>query len=54
VFKNEQNDAERKDRNEALENFAATSKRLSAEDERLNNELKHIEKDEGIVVESKK
>ena len=37
-----------------MEQFAATAKKLSVEDERLNSELKHIERDEKIVEEERK
>ena len=38
----------------ALDFFAATSKRLSAEMERLNNDVKHTEQDKSIVEEERK
>jgi hypothetical protein len=37
-----------------LDKFAATSKRLSAETDRLNNDLKHIERDEELVADEQK
>ena len=39
---------------QVLDQFAATSKRLSSETERLNNDLKHIERDEALVAEEQK
>lgn len=37
-----------------MDKFAATSKRLSAETDRLNNDLKHIERDEELVADEQK
>ena len=37
-----------------MEQFAVTAKKLSGEDVRLNNELKHIERDEDILNEERK
>jgi hypothetical protein len=39
---------------QVLDKFAATSKRLSAETDRLNNDLKHIERDEELVADEQK
>lgn len=39
---------------QVLDQFAATSRRLSAETERLNSDLKHIERDEELVAEEQK
>jgi hypothetical protein len=36
-----------------MERFAATSKVLWAENERLNNEVKHVERDESLVTEER-
>ena len=45
---------EKGDSTDQLEKFAETFKFLSAEQNRLNNELKGIERDEGIVQEERK
>jgi hypothetical protein len=39
---------------EVLSQFAATSKKLSSESERLANDLKHIERDEKVFAEEEK
>jgi chromatin segregation and condensation protein Rec8/ScpA/Scc1 (kleisin family) len=39
---------------QVLDKFAATSKRLSSETDRLNNDLKHIERDEELVADEQK
>ena len=38
---------------QVLSKFATTSKRLSTETDRLNNDLKHIERDEELVEEER-
>ena len=39
---------------QVLDKFTKTSKRLSAETDRLNNDLKHIERDEELVADEQK
>ncbi|KAL3778935.1 hypothetical protein HJC23_012393 [Cyclotella cryptica] len=50
----EQEGKRKEDGKDVLDQFAATSKRLSAETERLNTDLKHIERDEELVAEEQK
>uniref|UniRef100_A0A7S2XN44 UVR domain-containing protein n=1 Tax=Attheya septentrionalis TaxID=420275 RepID=A0A7S2XN44_9STRA len=52
-FQIDQSNMERDDGSEAMERFAATSKVLWAENERLNNEVKHVERDESLVTEER-
>ena len=49
-----QDETDKTDLSKALDCFAAMSKRLSAETERLNNNVKHIERDESIMEEELK
>jgi hypothetical protein len=42
------------DYHQVLDKFASTSKRLSSETHRLNNDLKHIERDEDLVSDEQK
>uniref|UniRef100_A0A7S1YI52 UVR domain-containing protein n=1 Tax=Grammatophora oceanica TaxID=210454 RepID=A0A7S1YI52_9STRA len=53
-FQSRQQSVEKEDGTEAQKRFTATSKQLSAEDERLKSELKHIERDEGLASEERK
>lgn len=46
--------AEQKDDEETLKQFALISKQLSAEQERLAQDLKHLERDEKLVAEERK
>lgn len=39
---------------QVLDKFTKTSKRLSAETDRLNKDLKHIERDEELVADEQK
>lgn len=39
---------------QVLDKFTKTSKRLSVETDRLNNDLKHIERDEELVADEQK
>jgi hypothetical protein len=45
---------EQKDDEETLKQFASISKQLSAEQERLQQDLKHLERDEQLVAEERK
>jgi len=46
--------SEKKDDNETLTQYASISKQLSAEHERLQQDLKHLERDEQLVGEERK
>mmetsp|Transcript_11502 Transcript_11502/g.27504 ORF Transcript_11502/g.27504 Transcript_11502/m.27504 type:complete len:191 (-) Transcript_11502:1461-2033(-) len=46
--------AEQKDDEETLKQFASISKQLSAEQERLSQDFKHLERDETLVAEERK
>ena len=53
-FKEQQTEVEKCDDSEAMARFSATAKQLSAEEERLKSELKHLERDADQVAEERK
>ena len=53
-LKEEQTSQETKDDSEAMKQFSTISKQLSIEHERLQQDLKHLERDESLVAEERK
>lgn len=53
-FKNEREELEKNNGKKVNDKFQTTSKRLAAEEERLGMDLKHLERDEGLVEEERK
>jgi hypothetical protein len=53
-FQKEQESADTKNATEALAKFKTTSKQLSIEQERLQNDLKHIERDAELIADERK
>ena len=54
TFQKEQESADTKNASEALAKFKTTSKQLSIEQERLQNDLKHIERDAELIADERK
>lgn len=54
VFREEEETKETADTTEALKRFSGTSKSLSAEHERLQQDLKHLERDAQLVADERK
>ena len=54
TFQAEQESKDSEDAAESLRRFSTTSRTMSAENERLQQDLKHIEKDETLVSEERK
>jgi hypothetical protein len=53
-FEKEQHNKESKDDTESMRKFSTVAKQLSAENERLQQDLKHLERDETLVAEERK
>lgn len=53
-FQKEQESSDTKNATEALAKFKTTSKQLSIEQERLQNDLKHIERDAELIADERK
>ena len=53
-LKEEQTSQETRDDSEAMKQFSSISKQLSVEHERLQQDLKHLERDEELVAEERK
>jgi len=54
AFQDEQDSKDTEDDAEAMRRFSAVSKQLSTENERLQHDLKHIERDEELIAEERK